>query len=80
LLNRFAVVQKTQGMSKPRVFLFGLIHAYQWLESPQPSPLEREQRRKFTDRIRQEIQQFQPNIIADETPDTDNVDHRLRRK
>jgi hypothetical protein len=73
-LNRFALVKKTQDMPKPKVFLFGLIHAYQWLESPRPSLLEREQRRKFTDRILQEIQNFQPNIIADETPDTDNVD------
>jgi hypothetical protein len=61
-------------MPKPKALLFGLIHAYQWLESPRPGPLEHEQRRKFTDRIIREIQNFQPNIIADETPDADNVD------
>jgi hypothetical protein len=61
-------------MSSPKILLAGLIHAYQWLESPRPTPLERDQRRKLTDRILKEIQTFQPNIIADETPDTDNVD------
>jgi hypothetical protein len=61
-------------MPQPRVLLVGTFHAYQWLESMRPTPLEREQRHKFTERIRQEIQQFQPNIIADETPDTDNVE------
>jgi hypothetical protein len=62
------------NMSPPKILLAGLIHAYQWVESPRPTPLERDQRRKLTERIVREIQTFQPNIIADETPDTDNVD------
>jgi hypothetical protein len=61
-------------MPQARVLLLGVNHTYQWLESTAPTPLEREQRSKFTERIRGEVQQFQPNIIADETPDTDNAD------
>jgi hypothetical protein len=35
--------------------------------------LERENRHRFAHRIQGLVQEFQPNLIADETPDTDNV-------
>lgn len=59
-------------MSKPEVLLVGLVHQYQWLQGSHAGLLEREQRHRFAERIRQLVQEFQPNIIVDETPDTDN--------
>ena len=61
-------------MSKPEVLLVGLVHQYQWLEGVPASPLEREQRHRFAERIQQLVQEFQPNVIVDETPDTDNAE------
>lgn len=57
---------------KAEILLVGLDHRYQWRESVSPTTLEHEQRKKFIGRITQEIKQFQPNIVVDETPDTDN--------
>jgi hypothetical protein len=59
-------------MPKAEILVVGLHHAYQWREALRPSPLEREQRRRFRERIQQNVHKFQPNIIADETPDSDN--------
>jgi hypothetical protein len=60
------------AVHKAEILLVGLIHRYQWRESSSPSPLEHEQRKKFIERIKKEVRQFQPNIVVDETPDTDN--------
>jgi len=61
-------------MSKADIFLLGIPHAYQWREGVPPSELELEQRHRFIQRVRDIVQSFRPNIIADETPDTDNAD------
>jgi len=61
-------------MSKPEILLVGLHHNYQWLQGFQPSVLERQQRQRFTERIDALVREFQPNVIADETPDTDNAE------
>ena len=59
-------------MSKADIFLLGLPHAYQWREGVPPSQLELDQRHRFTQRMRDILRSFRPNVIADETPDTDN--------
>ncbi len=61
-------------MSNPEILLVGLHHNYQWLQGLQPSVLEREQRQRFTERIEALVREFQPNVVADETPDTDNAE------
>ena len=61
-------------MTKADIFLLGLPHAYQWLEGVSPSELELDQRHRFIERVRGILQSFRPNIIADETSDTDNPD------
>jgi hypothetical protein len=58
---------------KSEILLVGVHHFYQWLEGSRPSPLEVEQRHRFTQRVQQVVQEFQPNVILDETPDTDNA-------
>jgi hypothetical protein len=55
------------------ILLVGVVHHYQWLEGSQASALEREQRGRFTQRIQQLVKEFRPNLILDETPDTDNA-------
>jgi hypothetical protein len=59
-------------MPKAEIMIVGLAHPYQWLKGVPPSPLEIDQRQRFIDRVQAIIQRFQPNIVADETPDTDN--------
>jgi hypothetical protein len=61
-------------VSKPEILLVGLVHQYQWLEGLHPHLLEAEQRRQFTQRIQQLVEEFRPNVILDETPDTDNAE------
>jgi hypothetical protein len=60
-------------VSQSEILLVGLVHYYQWLEAARPSPLEAEQRHRFIQRIQQLVQEFQPNVVLDETPDTDNA-------
>jgi hypothetical protein len=61
-------------MCKSEMLLVGLHHYYQWLEGSRPSALEVEQRRRFAPRVQQLVQEFQPNVVLDETPDTDNAE------
>ncbi len=59
-------------MPKCAVLAVGLHHCYQFAPCGQSSNLERQQRDKFTEKVRDIIESFHPTIIADESPDTDN--------
>jgi hypothetical protein len=67
------MAQERFQVPKAEILLVGLVHHYQWFEGLRPSVLEREQRYRFTQRIQQLVQEFQPNVILDESPDTDNA-------
>lgn len=56
------------------IFILGIHHTYQFAESEHPSDLERQQREKFNVRIRKLVSEFEPNIFADESPDTNNLE------
>ncbi len=56
------------------IFLIGLNHIYQYKQAINASPLERAQRQQFRDYVRDVIAEFQPTIIADESPDTSNAE------
>jgi hypothetical protein len=59
-------------IAKIEILLVGIMHQYQWRESSIPSQLEQSQRSRFVERVREIVRNFQPNVVADETPDTDN--------
>lgn len=63
-----------RAMTKADIFLLGLNHPYQWRVGSAPSQLEIDERHRFIRRVHDIVQSFRPNIIADETPDTDNPD------
>lgn len=56
------------------IFLIGLNHTYQYKQAINASPLERAQRQQFRDYVRDVIAELQPTIIADESPDTSNME------
>lgn len=56
------------------VFVLGLNHIYQYKQALNPSELERGQRQHFTHYVNDLIGRFQPTVIADESPDTSNVE------
>ena len=58
--------------SRVPVCVVGLNHAYERAASVQPTPLEVEQRKRFTERMRELIADIKPTIIASENPDTNN--------
>jgi hypothetical protein len=56
------------------ISLVGLNHTYQYKQAVNASELERSQRRHFAQYVRDVTAKFQPTIIADESPDTSNVE------
>jgi hypothetical protein len=56
------------------VLVIGLHHVYQYKEGLNPSEKEKLQRARFTDRMKTLIDDFHPTVIADESPDTANLD------
>jgi hypothetical protein len=56
------------------ILVIGLNHTYQYKQAINASELERAQRQRFRDYVREVISKLQPTIIADESPDTSNVE------
>jgi hypothetical protein len=56
------------------IFLIGLNHTYQYKQAINAAHSERTQRQQFRDYVRYVIAKLQPTIIADESPDTSNVE------
>jgi hypothetical protein len=50
------------------------IHIFQYKQALMPSDLEKSQRQQFTRWVKGLIDGFHPSIMADESPDTNNVD------
>lgn len=61
-------------MPDASVLVVGLHHVYQYKEGLNPSRKEKDQRAKFTARMEALIGNVSPTVIADESPDTSNVD------
>jgi hypothetical protein len=56
------------------IFLIGLNHTYQYKQAINAAHLERAQRQQFRDYVKDVIARLQPTIVADESPDTSNVE------
>jgi hypothetical protein len=54
-------------VAKLPIYLVGLDHRLQWDEATNASGLETEQRRLFINRVRELLDEFRPNLIADES-------------
>jgi hypothetical protein len=71
--HRERIPKKRHDLGMTTIFLIGLNHTYQYKQAINASQLERVQRQQFTDYVRDVIANFQPAIIADESPDTSNA-------
>lgn len=61
-------------MAHASVLVIGLHHVYQYKEGLNPSAMEKAQRTQFIARMETLIGDFKPIVIADESPETANVD------